>query len=221
MALLHHAQLVPSKLEVVGGWIAAQSFWPAGADPSSLERVASFRFDDPAGQVGVETLIVRVDGTTLQIPLTYRGAPLDGAESALIGRTEHSVLGTRWVYEAPSDPVYLAELVRVAVTGDSEVEQYYEQDGTRVMHPGDAQVRGSGRPDAAVPVVPEHAAALAHEDAAGGTLVHAGATDVLVVRVVGRTGAVAGPSAVAGGAFTLHGTWSGAADELLAVVTPA
>jgi len=33
------------------------------------------------------------------VPLTYRGAPLDGAEDALVGTTEHGVLGRRWVYD--------------------------------------------------------------------------------------------------------------------------
>ncbi|QDZ14613.1 maltokinase N-terminal cap-like domain-containing protein [Humibacter ginsenosidimutans] len=160
MALLHRAQLTPSKLELVGGWIADQPFWQAGADPATLERVASFRFDDPAGEVGIETLIVRAGDTTLQVPLTYRAAPLPGGEASLIGTMEHSVLGTRYAYDAIGDPVYLAEAARVAATGGAEVEQYYEQDGERRIKPGDAHVRGNGHQDAAVPAVPVDAVAI-------------------------------------------------------------
>lgn len=57
---------------------------------------ASFRYDDPEGEVGIETLIVRVaDGELLHVPVTYRGAPLEGAEPWLMGTMEHSVLGSR------------------------------------------------------------------------------------------------------------------------------
>ena len=40
--------------------------------------------------------------------MTYRGAPLAGAEEALIGTSEHGVLGTRWIYDAAHDPVAVA-----------------------------------------------------------------------------------------------------------------
>lgn len=45
------------------------------------------------------------------VPMTYRGAPLDGAEHARIGRSEHRVLGTRWIYDGEHDPVLHAQLV--------------------------------------------------------------------------------------------------------------
>ena len=39
------------------------------------------------------------------VPLTYRAAALEGADGALIGTTEHGVLGRRWVYDGIGDPV--------------------------------------------------------------------------------------------------------------------
>ena len=48
-----------------------------------------------------------------QVPLTYRGAPLAGADGALVGTSEHGVLGTRWVYDAPHDPVFVAQLLQL------------------------------------------------------------------------------------------------------------
>nr|WP_257910073.1 phosphotransferase [Janibacter limosus] len=48
-----------------------------------------------------------------RVPLTYRDAPLEGAEAALVGEMEHSVLGHRWVYDAPHDPVYVTQLLEL------------------------------------------------------------------------------------------------------------
>jgi hypothetical protein len=54
--------------------------------------VSAYRFDDPAGEVGIETLLVRRGaGPVLQVPLTYRGAPLAGAEDARGGRRRSSL----------------------------------------------------------------------------------------------------------------------------------
>jgi hypothetical protein len=102
--------------------------------------------DDPAGEVGVETLVVRAgeDGPTVQVPLTYRGAPLDGGECFLIGTLEHSVLGTRFVYDAIGDPVYLGCLATVIRTGGREADEFVETaDGPQRRDPL-MSVRGSG-----------------------------------------------------------------------------
>lgn len=218
MALIHHASLVPSKLELVAGWITAQPFWPEGADPGSLERAAAFRFDDPAGKVGIETLLVRCstagDVSLLQIPLTYREAPLDGGEPAFIGTMQHSVLGTRWVYDATGDPVYLAELVRTVVTGDREVELYYEENGVRTARAGDAHARGSGHPEARVPATPASAAAVSATTDVTATVVDAGDVQVRVVRNL----AASGDAEPDDGDGILTGEWEGVTGALLAVV---
>ena len=110
-AKIEDATLTPGKLDLLRDWLAGQD-WFAG-DPAELEKVGSFRFVDPDGEVGIETLLVRSGGVTYQVPLTYRGAALDEADRSLIGTLEHSVLGTRWVYDAVGDPVYVVELLRV------------------------------------------------------------------------------------------------------------
>lgn len=51
------------------------------------------------------------------MPLTYRGAPLPGAEPWLVGTMEHSVLGRRWVYDGCGDPVHVAALVATILAG--------------------------------------------------------------------------------------------------------
>ena len=116
MATVHQATLTPSKLGLVSAWIGSQRWYAGKGKTPALTRLRGYRLDDPAGEVGIETLVVRDDATSpagvYQIPLTYRGAPLAGSEHALVGTMEHSVLGTRYVYDAPHDPVYAAQLWR-------------------------------------------------------------------------------------------------------------
>ncbi|WP_433831797.1 CG0192-related protein [Actinoplanes sp. CA-015351] len=142
MALLHKAHITPTKLELLAAWLPARP-WYAGDGP--LTRVAAARFDDPAGEVGVETLLVRAgEGPVLHVPVTYRGAPLDGAEEHLIGVTEHSVLGKRWVYDGTADPVYVSTLVEVIRTAGNEAVEEFEVDGGRVSREVDLKLTGSG-----------------------------------------------------------------------------
>jgi hypothetical protein len=114
------ATLVPNKLELIRAWLPAQA-WFTG-DASDLAQVGQFRFVDPAGTVGIQVMLVTSGGILYQVPLTYRDAPLAGAAGALVGTMEHSVLGTRWTYDALADPVYQAELLRTIVEGDTGAE---------------------------------------------------------------------------------------------------
>jgi hypothetical protein len=144
MALLYRAELTPGKLELVADWAPNQP-WFEGDKDGAFATVAAFRLDDPDGEVGLETLLVRAGkGPVLQIPLTYRNGPLEGAEDFLLGTMEHSVLGTRWTYDALGDPVYLAELARTIVTGGSQAEQWIEIDGVMTQREPTARVVGSG-----------------------------------------------------------------------------
>ena len=116
MAEIHTtATLSPTKEELVQQWIGGQRWYAAKGRRPRVRKVASFRFDDPAGRVGVETILLADDSAATpvlyQVPLTYRDAPLAGAERALVGTMEHSVLGTRWVYDGVHDPVYAALLL--------------------------------------------------------------------------------------------------------------
>jgi hypothetical protein len=46
-----------------------------------LERVGAYRFDDPVGEVGIETHLVRAGERLLHVPLTYRANPMITAGS--------------------------------------------------------------------------------------------------------------------------------------------
>ncbi|MEV0430785.1 hypothetical protein [Micromonospora sp. NPDC050495] len=142
MALLHRAELRPSKLDLLTAWLPGRP-WFAGTAGADVTRVAGYRFDDPAGEVGIETILVRAgDGPILQVPLTYRGAPLAGADRWLVGTTEHSVLGRRWVYDAAGDPVYQAALAAAVLDGAGQAEEYFEVDGRREVRAASMTVRG-------------------------------------------------------------------------------
>jgi maltokinase len=115
--IISTATLHPSKLELVSGWMGAQRWYAAKGQQPRLRLLASWRLDDPAGEVGIETLIVLDEAgpepLVYQVPLTYRGEPLGSADHALVGTMEHSALGHRWVYDAPHDPVYAAQLLEL------------------------------------------------------------------------------------------------------------
>jgi hypothetical protein len=141
MALLHDATLIPTKRELLNAWLPRQSWWPGG----EFEHLGAYRLDDPDGEVGLECFVLGAsDGTVVHVPVTYRGAPLEGADEHLIGTTEHSVLGSRWVYDGVADPVLTATMTTTILTGGRQADLELESDGKRQPRPSSATVRGSG-----------------------------------------------------------------------------
>jgi hypothetical protein len=203
MALLHKATLTPSKLELLTAHLATRPWFDAPGDPE-LSISGSYRFDDPAGEVGIEThLLGSGSGPTIQVPLTYRAAPVAGADDRLIGTLEHSALGTRWVYDACGDPVYLAELIRAILTGGTQVEQYFETDEGRIVRDPTATVIGSGSPGTPVPAIDTVVSRL---DGAN-TVIRAGGLEIVVRHLL--TDLPAAPAA------SLSGTWAGAPSSVI------
>jgi len=181
MGIVHRATLSPSKQEIVEAWLPSRP-WAEGRTIAG--KVAEYRFDDPDGEVGVETILWRADdGSVLQTPLTYRAAPLAGAESHLITTTAHSVLGERWVYDGCGDPVWARTLVAAILTGARQSPMFFEEDGRRIDIPPRMQVRGSGRGDG--DAVPEIARVDSVTDDGAVTTARVGTVDLAVARVVG------------------------------------
>ncbi|MDR7254362.1 hypothetical protein J2X46_003355 [Nocardioides sp. BE266] len=179
MGIVHRATLTPSKQELVEAWLPSRG-WAAGR--TIAEKVAEYRLDDPAGEVGVETILWRTDdGAVIQTPLTYRAEPLAGAEAHLVGTTDHSVLGERWVYDGCGDPVWATTLVAAIRTGGSQSQMFLEQDGQRVDIPARMEVRGSGSAAASESVDRVEAVG----DDGDVTTVSAGGTVIALARVVG------------------------------------
>lgn len=115
MALHHDATITPTKPEMLAAWVPTQAWCPARA--GAVEVIGAFRFDDPEGQVGIETHIVRKNGTVMQVPFTYRSAPVESQVDALVGEMHHSALGNRWVYDGFADPRYLVTMAGTSMTG--------------------------------------------------------------------------------------------------------
>lgn len=192
MALLHRAEIRPTKLELLATWLPTRDWYAGSGD---VTRVAAYRFDDPAGQVGIETLLVRGgDGPVHQVPLTYRGAPLDGADEWLVGTTEHSVLGRRWVYDAVGDPVYAAALAAAILTGSGQAEEYFEVDGRREVRAPSMDITS----DASAADLPTVGTVRRVVDGDPTLIV----TDAVELGVIRRPGAAATPTGA-----TLTGTW--------------
>src|SRR5256886_5447003 len=115
----------PGKLELLAAWLPAQPWFPGSGREPELTKVGGFRLDDPLGEVGIEFMLV-TDGSreppaTYQVPMTYHGRELAGADGRLIGTSEHGVLGHRWIYDGIRDPVLVTQLVAL-IQGDVEAQ---------------------------------------------------------------------------------------------------
>ena len=205
MALIHKATLNPSKLALVTAWLPSRP-WFSG-EPG-LRQVGAYRFDDPSGEVGIETLLLQSgDGAVCQVPLTYRGAPLDGGDQFLIGTTEHSVLGMRWVYDGCGDPVWATALATAVLTGGTQADEVVDTDGRLEPRATTATVFGSGCTGTSVPGIDD----LSCRDEGQVTFVRSSQLELAVARVVG---------AEVPGTHTLTGRWATSGPDVLAGVRP-
>jgi hypothetical protein len=146
-------------------------------------------------------------GRTLFVPVTYRDAPLPDAEASLLGTMEHSVLGTRYVYDACADPVFVTAVLDSIRSGGRQADvQLARADGTVVPREPSATARGEGDS-----TVPEHdpAQPASVADGSDRTTIRTGDLELTVMRRLGD--APAGPALV--------GSFEGGADLRLAVVS--
>ena len=211
MALLHRATITPTQPEAVVGWVPTQP-WAADLAPDAdVELVGAYRFDDPAGEVGLEGHLVRWGDVVVHVPLTYRGAPLEGAEAALVCTMEHTALGNRWVYDGAADPVFTAMLAASTTTGVGQAAQLVEVDGRLVSRPPSVRLGGGGWLDATLAV----GDLLPAEPDGAWSVVR---NDVLTLRIARRPAGGLPPAGVS----HLTGTGTGlGAPLVLATATPA
>lgn len=197
MAILHRATLQPSKLELLAVHVAKFPLL-VNTSLSEYSLVGAYRLDDPDGRVGLEAHLVSTgSGPVVHVPLTYREGPLAGADEWLVDTAEHSVLGTRWIYNACGDPVFVQELVRAILTGGSQVEQFLATDDGPVLRPSSVSALGSG---AVGTTVPEIQAVRAEFDGAETVITTVG-LEIVVRHVLTDAGPMTGP--------TLTATWPG------------
>jgi hypothetical protein len=121
MAIVHNTTMSPTKMELLAAWLPAQPWFPGSGREPELAKVGGFRLDDPQGAVGIEFMLVADGPVVYQVPMTYHGRELPGAEGRLIGTSQHGVLGPRWIYDGIRDPVLVAQLVAL-LQGEVEAQ---------------------------------------------------------------------------------------------------
>ncbi|MEU9499009.1 1,4-alpha-glucan branching protein [Streptomyces sp. NPDC048196] len=131
MAVVHHTTLKPGKLELLTSWLPTQPWYLGTGSAPDLTKAGGFRLDDPDGEVGLEFMaLTDASGdrpVTYHVPLSYRGAPLEGSAHALVGNTEHGVLGRRWIYDGTHDPVLIAQLFAL-IAGKAQAQDQNASD---------------------------------------------------------------------------------------------
>ena len=172
--------------------------------------MGAFRFDDPKGEVGIETILVAADGAVFQVPLCYRGAPRPGAEPLLIGTMQHSVLGERWVYDAAGDPCYLDAVTAAIVTGQPQAQHFLDVDGRLEAMPESVLVSSTGPLRSAAPSLGPGTASSTDAE----TVVRTGALELRIIRRLDLAEQAAGPEA-------LTGTWAGQETPVILAVVAA
>ena len=142
MALFHLAKITPTKEALIAQWAPRQPWGPPSG--AAMELIGSYRFDDPDGRVGMEIFLADADGVVFQVPVTYRDQPLAGADDALICEMEHSVLGTRWVYDGLRDPRLVVMLAAVSMTGQGEALGMAMYEDRWYIAPSTVRIQGGG-----------------------------------------------------------------------------
>jgi hypothetical protein len=150
MGRFHRATLTPTKAELIADWAPTQPWGPAAGTP--MDVVGSFRFDDPDGQVGMETHLVTAGDTLLQVPLTYRDTPLASATHHLIAEMDHSELGTRFVYDGLGDPLFVTMFAAVTLTGQGEALGIVTLKDRAYVAPSNVRIQGGGWTPKVAPV---------------------------------------------------------------------
>ncbi|WP_334170413.1 1,4-alpha-glucan branching protein GlgB [Sinomonas sp.] len=113
--------LTPPLAELLERWLPSQRWYPAKGRQAEFARTGSVRLEDPEGKVDIEIHLVRVKAgrleVVLNVPVTYRDVPLPDAGHALIGRSEHSAFGPRWIYDGVHDPAFVRALLALISSG--------------------------------------------------------------------------------------------------------
>jgi maltokinase len=109
--------------ELLPSWMVRQRWYAGKGRVPVLRRIGGLQFQDPAGEVDIDVHLMRDESgqspTIYQVPLTCRSARLAGADHALVAPVEggsqgsHRHHGTRYVYDAPHDPVFANALLQL------------------------------------------------------------------------------------------------------------
>ena len=137
--------------DVLSPWMVRQRWYAGKGRVPVLRQIGDLRLTDPAGEVVINVLLLLDESgqspTIYQVPLTYRAVRLAGADHALVATIEDRSLGTRYVYDAPHDPVFAAALLRLMVDEATATSQ----EATSTTSPEGAAVARGHRAENATP----------------------------------------------------------------------
>lgn len=181
-------------------WMPQQRWYPAKGRGVGLRDLGAYRWPTSEPDVEVVTHVVGLDSgdrlDVVQVPLSYRPAPLDGAEAALVGVLE-TPDGPRHVSDATHDPVFVRALLG-ALAQDPGAEPVPVDAASRVLRGEQSNTSIIVEPATGAPVIVKVFRTL-----------HPGANpDVEVLAALTRVGSANVP-ALRG---WLEGTWRGGAD---------
>ncbi|GAA4345605.1 1,4-alpha-glucan branching protein GlgB [Angustibacter luteus] len=172
------ATMTPSFATLLPDWVARQRWYANKGRTPRLNRIGGLRWQDPGGEVGIETwLVADTSGdetgpsgsTVYQVPLTYRAEPLPGLEHALVAVAEHSTLGPRYIYDAPHDPVFVGAVLDLVLsegsvdsdgpqgTGRATGHRQQDLDASQVGHLVDSRVLAGEQSNTSVVLQLAHA----------------------------------------------------------------
>lgn len=205
MALIYDTTMSPSKMELLAAWLPTRP-WFTG-DVTALEKVGAYRYDDPEGEVGIEGhLVTAGDRTVYHVPLTYRGAPLEGGEEFLLDTSAHGVLGTRWITDGVGDPVCRTVFAEAMAHGRAGAEQVgVSASGEEAPLPQTAQAQGTGSPERAVPEL----WAASVSTLGGASIAETGFATLRVQHVLDADALAGGGLTAGDGDAALQVTWAG------------
>jgi 1,4-alpha-glucan branching enzyme len=116
--------LSPTLSELLQEWLPRQRWFPVKSSDFALQQVGSLALEDRGGHSRLEVFLLAVTSPTadggrrtdvVQVPLSYRTAPLTGMERALVGQADGTGSGPEWIYDAVHDPAFVSawlELIR-------------------------------------------------------------------------------------------------------------
>ncbi|WPF65539.1 MULTISPECIES: maltokinase N-terminal cap-like domain-containing protein [unclassified Corynebacterium] len=142
------AQLEPGKEDFQRRFLEREGLLNPG---DTFTALAAWRLIDPEGQVGMEVAVIALNDGLVQVPLTYRPGPLPDTEG-LLGEMAHSVLGTRYIYDARRDPVFAAALREVVRAGGQPVAKQNVKTGEIIPSPVRFQITPGEHTEVAVRV---------------------------------------------------------------------
>jgi maltokinase len=143
--------------ELLPPWMVRQRWYAGKGRVPMLRRIGVVELQRPAADVDIKVhLLLDESGqspTIYQVPLTYRGIPLAGADHALLATVDRTGPGgdvrhgTRYVYDAPHDPVFATALLQLMLQEGTATSDGSEAScvahGHRVATSGPGKVVGS------------------------------------------------------------------------------